>query len=65
MLVRARLPVSVNLNNTMTHRYTDSPDSNWIIDVHPEDPALALVTAGSGHGFKVSCLRVYADENLD
>ncbi|KAL5504668.1 hypothetical protein ACEPAH_7331 [Sanghuangporus vaninii] len=32
--------------------YTDSPDSNWIIDVHPADPGLALVTAGSGHGFK-------------
>ncbi|EJD08077.1 FAD dependent oxidoreductase [Fomitiporia mediterranea MF3/22] len=32
--------------------YTDSPDSNWIIDVHPADPGLAFVTAGSGHGFK-------------
>lgn len=35
-------------------RYTDSPDSDWIIDIHPTDTGLALATAGSGHGFKVS-----------
>ena len=40
----------------MSPRYTDSPDSNWIIDIHPDDRGLALVTAGSGHGFKVSSL---------
>ncbi|KAL5483192.1 hypothetical protein ACEPAI_8421 [Sanghuangporus weigelae] len=39
-------------NSTRLCWYTDSPDSNWIIDVHPADPGLALVTAGSGHGFK-------------
>jgi len=32
--------------------YTDSPDTDWIIDVHPDDPGLALATAGSGHGYK-------------
>ena len=35
-------------------RYTDSPDSDWMIDIHPEDPGLALATSGSGHGYKVS-----------
>ncbi|THH03815.1 hypothetical protein EW145_g5985 [Phellinidium pouzarii] len=32
--------------------YTDSPDSDWIIDIHPDDSGLALVTSGSGHGYK-------------
>lgn len=32
--------------------YTDSPDSDWIIDVHPSDPGLVLATAGSGHAYK-------------
>jgi len=32
--------------------YTDSPDSDWIIDVHPSDSGLVLATAGSGHAYK-------------
>ncbi|KAH8115300.1 FAD dependent oxidoreductase [Phellopilus nigrolimitatus] len=32
--------------------YTDSPDSDWVIDVHPTDPGLAFATSGSGHGYK-------------
>ncbi|TDL23039.1 FAD dependent oxidoreductase [Rickenella mellea] len=32
--------------------YTDSPDSDWIIDVHPTDPSLVIATSGSGHGYK-------------
>ncbi|KAI5121451.1 hypothetical protein M0805_009559 [Coniferiporia weirii] len=39
-------------NYTRLCWYTDSPDSDWIIDVHPADPGLALVTSGSGHGYK-------------
>ena len=34
--------------------YTDTPDSNWLIDWHPEMQGLLLATAGCGHAFKVS-----------
>lgn len=34
--------------------YTDTPDSNWLIDWHPEMDGLLLATAGCGHAFKVS-----------
>lgn len=40
-------------------RYTDSPDSDWIIDVHPSDPGLVLATAGSGHAYKVRSAQFY------
>ncbi|KAF5348635.1 hypothetical protein D9758_006872 [Tetrapyrgos nigripes] len=40
--------------------YNDSPDGDWIVGPHPEDPALILATAGSGHAFKflpvIGCL---------
>ncbi|KAI0665651.1 FAD dependent oxidoreductase [Trametes maxima] len=32
--------------------YADSPDDNWVIGHHPDDPSLVLATAGSGHAFK-------------
>ncbi|KAG7527689.1 hypothetical protein FFLO_06676 [Filobasidium floriforme] len=32
--------------------YTDTPDSNWLIDWHPEMDGLLLATAGCGHAFK-------------
>ncbi|KAI0365586.1 FAD dependent oxidoreductase [Pilatotrama ljubarskyi] len=32
--------------------YTDSPDENWVIGYHPEDPNLVLATGGSGHAYK-------------
>ena len=32
--------------------FTNSPDEHFIIDVHPEHPQLAIVSACSGHGFK-------------
>jgi hypothetical protein len=37
----------------MTHRYTDSPDGDWIIGPYPSDPSLFLATGGSGHAYKV------------
>lgn len=33
--------------------YCDTPDSNWLIDYHPEHPGLVFATGGSGHGYKV------------
>lgn len=38
----------------MLPRYTDSPDGDWVIGVHPEDRSLVLATAGSGHAYKVN-----------
>ncbi|KAI0079301.1 FAD dependent oxidoreductase [Panus rudis PR-1116 ss-1] len=32
--------------------YTDSPDDDWLIGYHPNDPAIAFATAGSGHAYK-------------
>ncbi|KAI0359664.1 FAD dependent oxidoreductase [Trametes cingulata] len=32
--------------------YTDSPDENWVIGYHPDDPNLVLATGGSGHAYK-------------
>jgi len=34
--------------------YTVTPDSGFIIDAHPEHPAVTVVSACSGHGFKHS-----------
>lgn len=34
-------------------RYNDTPDEDWIISRHPEDPSIILATGGSGHAFKV------------
>jgi glycine/D-amino acid oxidase-like deaminating enzyme len=32
--------------------YTMSPDTHFIIDVHPHHPNVVLATGFSGHGFK-------------
>jgi sarcosine oxidase len=32
--------------------YTNTPDRNFIVDVHPDTPHIMLVSACSGHGFK-------------
>ena len=32
--------------------YTNSPDSHFIVDVHPENPNVILACGFSGHGFK-------------
>lgn len=34
--------------------YCDTPNSDWLIDVHPDHPGLVFATGGSGHGFKVN-----------
>jgi sarcosine oxidase len=34
--------------------YTNTPNKNFIVDVHPENPRIILVSACSGHGFKFS-----------
>ncbi len=34
--------------------YTDTPDEDFVLDVHPEHPGAAIASACSGHGFKFS-----------
>ena len=33
-------------------RYTDSPDSDWMIGYYPSDSGIFLATSGSGHAYK-------------
>jgi sarcosine oxidase len=32
--------------------YTNTPDENFIVDVHPASPRIVVLSACSGHGFK-------------
>jgi len=32
--------------------YTNAPDNNFIVDRHPEEPRMIVISACSGHGFK-------------
>lgn len=34
--------------------YTNTPDQNFIIDIHPADPRVVICSPCSGHGFKFS-----------
>jgi sarcosine oxidase len=53
--VRDRLAgVSSRISRTAVCMYTTTPDRNFIIDRHPENPRLMVVSACSGHGFKHS-----------
>jgi sarcosine oxidase len=38
----------------VTCLYTNTPDENFIIDTHPNHPAVLIVSPCSGHGFKYS-----------
>lgn len=39
-----------------TCMYTMSPDEQFVVDVHPEHPHVAVVAGLSGHGFKFTCV---------
>jgi sarcosine oxidase len=39
-----------------TCRYTLTPDEDFIIDRHPRDPRITIISACSGHGFKFAPL---------
>ncbi len=38
--------------SSTTCLYTNTPDLNFAVGLHPEDPRVAVVSACSGHGFK-------------
>ena len=34
--------------------YTNTPDFNFVLDFHPAEPRVVIVSPCSGHGFKFS-----------
>ena len=51
--VRGRLPgLSDRCRNAATCLYTTTPDSNFVIDVHPDNNRIIIASPCSGHGFK-------------
>jgi sarcosine oxidase len=52
--VKGRLPLSSAVVKSAACLYTVTPDHQFIIDRHPEFPAVLLASPCSGHGFKHS-----------
>jgi sarcosine oxidase len=55
------------VKETLTCMYTDTPDSHFIIDLHPEHQNVAIACGFSGHGFKFASVigEVLADLAID
>jgi sarcosine oxidase len=54
-LVERFLPgANGTLRSTAACMYTNTPDEHFIIDLHPEHPAVIIASPCSGHGFKFS-----------
>jgi sarcosine oxidase len=53
--VQGRLPgISNRCGTAASCLYTVTPDSNFIIDVHPDNDRIIIASPCSGHGFKHS-----------
>lgn len=44
--------VTPRVTRTAVCMYTNTPDENFVIDLHPGDPRIVVISACSGHGFK-------------
>jgi sarcosine oxidase len=44
--------VTQRVTRTAVCMYTNTPDGDFVIDLHPEDPRIVVISACSGHGFK-------------
>ena len=54
-LIREFLPDAGGaLRSTSVCLYTNTPDGHFILDVHPDHPAVTIASPCSGHGFKFS-----------
>ena len=54
-VVREHMPDAAGLlRETCVCMYTNLPDDHFIIDVHPDCPAVIIASPCSGHGFKFS-----------
>ena len=66
--LRRRLPLADGpRRDAKVCMYTNTPDSNFIIDILPEDSNVVVASACSGHGFKFSSVvgEILADLTLD
>ena len=53
--VEGRLPgISARCRTAASCLYTTTPDSNFVIDVHPDNDRIIIASPCSGHGFKHS-----------
>ncbi|MEH7525586.1 N-methyl-L-tryptophan oxidase [Bacillus sp. JJ1503] len=52
--LNAYMPSKLKLKYGKTCMYTLTPDENFIIDLHPTYPNVAIASGFSGHGFKFS-----------
>jgi len=53
--VQGRLPgISDRCGTAVSCLYTTTPDSNFVIDVHPDNDRIIIASPCSGHGFKHS-----------
>ena len=55
--------LGVDLIETVTCRYTMTPDEDFVVDRHPADPRIVIGSPCSGHGFKFAVVvgRILAD----
>jgi sarcosine oxidase len=44
--------VTDRVTKTAVCMYTNTPDEDFVIDLHPDDPRVVVISACSGHGFK-------------
>jgi sarcosine oxidase len=44
--------VTTRVTRTAVCMYTNTPDEDFVIDLHPDDPRIVVISACSGHGFK-------------
>jgi len=44
--------VTTRVAKTAACMYTNTPDEDFVIDLHPDDPRIVVISACSGHGFK-------------
>jgi sarcosine oxidase len=66
--LEAHLPMARGrLADHATCLYTMTPDSHFVVGLHPDDPRVALAAGFSGHGFKFASVmgEVLADLALD
>jgi sarcosine oxidase len=55
-MVDTYFDMDATYNFSETCMYTNTPDGNFVIDVHPEHPHILIASPCSGHGFKFSSL---------
>ncbi|NEU31673.1 N-methyl-L-tryptophan oxidase [bacterium LRH843] len=53
-LLKQYMPSTKQLKYGKTCMYTLTPDENFVIDLHPNHPNVAIAAGFSGHGFKFS-----------